>query len=57
MLRRTVRRLASSSDATTSSEATVLSSYADGAGRTPLHFAANFGALGCASYIVDAAPE
>ena len=57
MLRRTVRRLANSSDDTTSSEATVLSSYADGAGRTPLHFAANFGAVGCASYIVDAAPE
>lgn len=40
-----------------SSEALVLSSYADGAGRTALHFAANYGSLACTRYIITTAPE
>lgn len=55
-----MRRLAKKNDEKDGSalhEASVLSSYADGAGRTAIHFAANFGVLPCCEYIVETAPE
>lgn len=38
------------------SEAAALAGYRDGAGRSALHFAANFGQVGVLQHIVKAAP-